>query len=64
MNILEVSRIEYFFVTTDETYYNTYRRSVDGNSDCWELLMGESWESYYGAHELEELFQKWLSLNV
>lgn len=64
MKILEVSRIEYFFVTTDEEDWSTYRRIVNGNADCWERLMGESWESYYSADELEDLFQEWMSLNV
>jgi hypothetical protein len=64
MKILEVSRIEYFFVTTDCQDWNTYRRNVDGNGDCWEILMGESWESYYSVDELEALFQEWLRLNV
>jgi hypothetical protein len=60
MKILEVKRIEYFFVTTDDTDYRTYRRSVDGNTDDWEVLMGDSWESYNDANELEQLFQRWL----
>lgn len=64
MKITEVSKIEYFFVETDEENWNTYKRSVNGNKDCWERLTGDSWEWYYSADELEELFQEWLRLNV
>ena len=62
MKILNVSKIVYFFVETDETDMNKYRRNVDGNRDCWERLMGDSWESW-SADELEDLLQMWLSAN-
>lgn len=50
MKIINVNRIEYFFVETDETDWQNYRRNVIGN--------GDSWEVYYNATEIEREFQK------
>jgi hypothetical protein len=61
MRILNVDKIEYFIIETDDKEWNTYRRSVNLSPDCWERLMGESWESYY-TDELEALFQEWIRL--
>jgi hypothetical protein len=61
MKILSIIRIEYFFVETDEIPHKLYRRNVDGNQDCWEILMGDSWEAYYtGSEELEQLLNEML----
>jgi hypothetical protein len=64
MKILTGKRIEYFLIETDDEDYDTLRRNVNGNKDCWEILMGESWESTYDNDEVEDLFQEWLKLNA
>ena len=60
MKILNVKRIEYYIVVTDEEDYNTYRRKVYGDVDSWENLMGESWEPVYDYAEFEKLLQEYL----
>lgn len=60
MKIIEVSRVEYFYVVTNDEW-NNYRRSVDTN--CWEILMGDSWEPYV-TDDIEKLFQEWLRYNT
>lgn len=44
MEILEVHKIEYYLITTDdeEDGWNTYRRPIYGSYDSWEVLIGES----------------------
>lgn len=46
----------FHYVETDEKPWNQYRR---WSADCWELLMGESWESWYDE-KIEEEFQRGL----
>lgn len=60
MEILEIHKIEYYIITTDEDGWNTYRRYIHGGPDSWEVLIGESWEYFYNNIELEKLFQKWI----
>ena len=63
MEIKNAEKKEYYFVETDGEEECYFRRDVDGNSNDWEISMGESWEQTYGDIELEEAFQKWLSEN-
>lgn len=43
-----------YYVETDHPDWPQYRRS---GADCWEQLMGESWEPVYDCAELEQQFQ-------
>ena len=42
------------YVETDDPDWSSYRRS---GSECWEVLMGESWEPVYDCDDLERQFQ-------
>lgn len=42
------------YVETDDLDWSSYRRS---GSDCWEILMGESWEPVCDCANLEHQFQ-------
>lgn len=53
---LSVSHI----VETDEEQFPTFRRH---SAECWENLMGESWESVYQVSKLEEEFQNYMRQN-
>lgn len=64
MEILEVHKIEYYLITTDEEGWNTYRRNIHGGPDSWEISIGESWEYFYNSNELEKLFQYWLKTQL
>ena len=63
MKIVDVSKIEYFHVETDELHGNDYRRMVDGTADSWEIHLGDSWEVLNCTDEIESLFQEWLKQN-
>ncbi len=54
MKILSIHPVSSYIVETDDDEYPTYRRN---GKDCWENLMGESWEGCYDTDELEALFQ-------
>ena len=57
MKILEItsSICHYVHIECKEWDSYSYRRN---GVDCWEVLMGESWESVYDTETLEEAFQK------
>lgn len=61
--IIKVSRVEYFFIETEGEDYRHFRRSVVNGSNDWEILMGESWESFNCCEEMEELFQEYVKNN-
>ena len=42
------------YVRTDEDGYSLYRRH---SADHWEILMGDSWESYYPPRDVEAAYQ-------
>ena len=55
MKIVEITRSTCYYVYTDGEGWNNYRRN---GKDCWEVLMGESWETIYETESIEALFQK------
>lgn len=63
MELATVEKIEYYYVTIKGSIGESYKRCVNGDGDCWEVLIGESWESFYDSKELEEALQKHLNKN-
>ena len=57
MKIVEIIRSTCHYVYTEggDDDWNNYRRN---GKDCWEVLMGESWETVYDTDEIEAEFQK------
>jgi hypothetical protein len=55
MKIVEIIPSTCYYVYTDGEEWNNYRRN---GKDCWEVLMGESWETIYETESIEAAFQK------
>jgi len=56
MEIINVSKSISEIIETDGKGYNIYRRH---GVDNWEVLMGESWESFYDNDEIEGAYQRY-----
>ena len=55
MKIENVSPCSGEFIEMDEGEYTDYKRYA---ADCWDVRMGESWESVYRCEELEKMYQE------
>ena len=58
--ILDVSFYKGAIVETDHKEFPTFRRM---SPECWDNLMGESWESVYYCEDLEYMFQEFIRNN-
>lgn len=55
MKILSITPSISEIIETDLSDWPTYRRY---SADCWEVLMGESWEAENYPENLERLYQE------
>lgn len=53
--IKSIEPVTCHYVETDDPDWPSYRRN--GGPECWEVLMGESWEPIYDCSDLERQFQ-------
>ena len=58
--ILSVYEETAVIVETDNDIYPTYKRYSD---ECWDNLMGQSWETVSNPEKLEAMYQDWLKSN-
>ena len=57
MKILDADEVKSVIVETDDSEWPFYRRN---SHDNWEVLMGESWETYYYCKEIEMAYQEFI----
>jgi hypothetical protein len=60
MAIINIQKINYIMVTTDDEEYTYMRRLDYGGENDWEILRGEEWvESVSAWPDLEQAIKDW-----
>jgi hypothetical protein len=54
MRVIDVELVTAERVEVEDADWQTYRRY---SADCWDALMGMSWEEVYNCDDLEEAYQ-------